>query len=125
MKLEVGMYVRTKFGHIAKINHLPNSLYLKIILDKDYLDTSGDLNCGISKEDVEKASHNIIDLIEEGDILDYEFGGIISKSEVIKEDNELGIGWDDDGDFINLESLYINSIVTKEQFESMSYKVGE
>lgn len=105
MKLEVGMHVRTIKGKIWIINSQQA--------------ISG------HRKDIINASHNIIDLIELGDILDCEFGGSVSKAEVIEENNVLGIGWDNDGDFINLESLDIKSILTHEQIESMSYKVGD
>ena len=115
MKLEVGMYVRTRDGFLWKPKKIEieedNSVWFDDYYDYDVSDV--------------KASHNIIDLIEEKDILDCEFGGIVLKCEVIKENNELGIGWDNDGDFINLESIDIKSIVTKEQFESMQYRIGE
>lgn len=103
MKLEIGMYVRTKNGKIWTINSQQA--------------ISG------HRKDIINASYNIIDLIEENDILDYGFGGILCKSEVLKEDNKLGVGWNNDGDFISLESVDINSILTKEQFEIMQYEV--
>ena len=48
MKLEVGMYRKNKFGQISKI-------------------TKTDLLFESTEEYTKKASHNIIDLIEEGD----------------------------------------------------------
>ena len=55
MKLEVGMYVRTKDNGIKKIN----GLYSKAIFTDTYI--------RIENKDISKASHNIIDLIEVGD----------------------------------------------------------
>ena len=70
-----------------------------------------------------KASHNIIDLIEVGDYVN----GYPVYEIVEYEDNTRAIVIGDDNKSIIWEesSQYIKSIVTKEQFESMSYKVGE
>lgn len=109
MELKVGMYVRTKWG-INKINeYVPQTgqLYLKTNV--------------CVKENVIKASHNIIDLIEVGDIVEVEeFSG---KNE-IKTYNGI-LSFQQKGFIFRLDRLRIKSIVTKEQFESMSYKVGE
>lgn len=89
MKLEPNMYVRTKGGYILK--------YPDVFIFDEVL----------------KASHNIIDLIEVGDY--------VNGYEVTSKDQFLGFG-NHDWYMINDE---IKSIVTKEQFESMSYKVGD
>ena len=105
MKLEEGMYVRTKWG-INQINeYVPQSgqLYLKTDV--------------CVKSNVIKSSHNIIDLIEVGD---YVNGGQVRE----KKEDYIRISG---GNFMfqYLKENEIKSIVTKEQFESMSYKVGE
>lgn len=101
MKLEVGMYVRTKDGRIDKIEDIRNDfIYIE---NSDY---------GYRK-DYFKASHNIIDLIEEGDYVN---------GWKVQELDEL---WEYDIDGTCEQPINIKSIVTKEQFESMSYKVGE
>ena len=69
-------------------------------------------------EEIVKVSHNLIDLIEVGD---YVNGGQVRE----KTKDYIRISG---GNFIfeYLENEKdIKSIVTKEQFESMSYKVGE
>ena len=110
MKLEEGMYARTLNG-IVKIDK---------IQDNVMKDTKGNLHYG----DFVKASYNIIDLIEEGD---YVNGHKVSKvvidsscSYVLLE--EVG-SYVDNPDDINEED--IKTIVTKEQFESMSYKLED
>ena len=96
MNLEVGMYVRTINGKI-------------------WIITSQKALFG-HRIDIIKASYNIIDLIEVGDYIN---GMKLTK-----------ICFDKDGEKILTVSCYlelvnkdIKSIVTKEQFESMSYKV--
>ena len=109
MKLEVGMYVRTKDGTIERIIELGYQ-------DKKYVSFSKD-NEYLTYKDKIKASHNIIDLIEVGDY--------VNGYKVTHRTKSL-LGFEDgqDGDWY-LSNENIKSIVTKEQFESMSYKVGE
>ena len=108
MKLEVGMYVRYKNG-IGKIV----AKYVKgILLDKGkggYFRTEN--------VDIIKASHNIGELLEAGDFLDFHCIEKIEDTTIYLTD-----GW-----FIDFEDVedMVETICTKEQFESMSYKVGE
>ena len=111
MKLEVGMYVRTKDGKIAKFIKYDEE-------DKEELVTDYYEYSTIWIKDVIKASYNIIDLIEIGDY--------VNGREVIdiklKCDETIKClithGYD-------ITNEMIKSIVTKEQFESMSYKLGD
>ena len=98
MKLEVGMYVRTINGKIW------------VIASQQAI--SG------HRKDIINASYNIMDLIEVGDYIN---GMKVTK-----------ICFDKDGGKILTVSCYlelvnkdIKSIVTKEQFEQMAYKVVE
>ena len=115
MKLEVGMYVRTKYG-IAKYTGMFNSLIYELdkslIQPDDEDDYLHEDNLIYSKHDILKASHNIIDLIEVGDYVNG------TKVTEIFEDKEKQIKLTSRGLFTQ---KYIKSIVTKEQFESMSY----
>ena len=128
MRLEVGMYVRTKISdncncvYIRKITEIDDERYFfnQICVDEDVVDGWGDERIWIDVEDISKASHNIIDLIEVGD---YVNGLLVTR---ICEDNETN------KKYINLygsisewEEDDIKSIVTKEQFECISYMVGE
>ena len=120
MKLEVGMYARTKDGEIIKIKYVEN-VYTSddntFIATVVYFGESFYVN----SDDVKKASHNIKELLQVGDIITYEFptGLGMLKYENVTILESL------------LESLKSNdeytilSIVTKEQFEQMQYKVGE
>ena len=125
MKLEVGMYVRTKEGHIDKIIKIDN----KALNGRTIQVKKGELDCCMGYEDFtdlfnpshyEKASFNIIDLIEAGDY--------VNGSRVISiKTNENNIKWV----YTNNENAYgykndeIGNVVTKEQFESMEYRKGE
>lgn len=117
MKLEVGMYVRFKDKrgntYIRKIvklaNEYPQKLYgMEIDIEANYSEY-------LSLKNVLKASHNIIDLIEVGD---YVNGYKVFEIDRIKRFVVCGV-------FKEFEEKEIKSIVTKEQYESMSYKVQE
>ena len=120
MKLEVGQFVRLKSGYICKIINIndfrePN---MKYGVEANYLKDV----MFIGDDDILKASHNIIDLIEVGD---YVNGCYIQEIKSLK-DNVMVCMLDSD---YEVESVITNkdikSIVTKEQFESMEYKVGD
>ena len=113
MKLEVGMYVRTIKG-ICRIKGFASTLY------EDYIEN--EKGSMIPKEDIIKASHNIIDLIEVGDYVNgykvyYCYCGD-EDSTGLYIDTEKGRVWLD-------KPSQIKSIVTKEQFSQMEYKVVE
>ena len=132
MKLEVGMYVRTKNLGIEKIINVFDKNHLMNICGR--IQTK---NYGLDEEDIIKASHNIIDLIEERDFVKVIIDGIfvnwfmVDLFEDENENQELGIGCYEDGllnsisEYRPLNTLEILEVLTKEQFESMSYKVGE
>ena len=122
MKLEVGMYVKilslskiTYIGKIVNINEYREKKYCIDIQASDYV--------FISKEDIVKASHNLIDLIEIGDYVNgYKINNkyITVEGEVIVKDECM-----DDYYSTSFNNKMIESIVTKEQFENDKYKVGE
>lgn len=134
MKLEVGMYVRTDRGNIFKVENV-----FEIDVDGTWFKSKVKENSVIKdlprfmydEEDeiINKASHNIIDLIEVGD---YVNGYMITDFSNEYYDEEL----DDyvEGFSIvlgNEEQMYsippkdIETVLTKEQFEAMQYKVVE
>lgn len=125
MELKEGMYVRTEIGTIGKITKITNE---NIFFDRQvftnhrycYSNTKY-LRKEISEKYIIKASNNIIDLIEVGD---YVNGYKVYYCYCADEDMT--------GLFIDTEERkriwldkpsQIKSIVTKEQFESMSYKL--
>ena len=116
MKLEVGMYVRTKDGIIDKViidynGHCanPNCEYKHISCAKNYYD----------EDKIVKASYNIIDILEVGD---YVNGYYVE--DVLKTFVNVAVG----SNYFQSPTIYekdIKSIVTKEQMEQMVYRIGE
>ena len=116
MKLEVGMYVRTKTGMIAKIidkRDVSGSLHREEIVF--ILDNGNRL--ALHSQKVFKASRNIIDLIEVGDIITT--NNLCGEVTHIEGDKIYTTCYD--GEYCY--DYQIQSIVTKEQFESMKYEV--
>lgn len=127
MKLEVGMHVRGKYygyrGKIGKIiKNYNNDLeiaYMDGVLKTtvgSFLDDNMDIN---GRQYV--ASFNIIDLIEVGDYVnDSKIINVIHKdicgNEALDNQHVFTIN----GEIYEID---IKTIVTKEQFEQMSYKV--
>ena len=121
--MKVGDYVRTIYG-IKKVEDIVCGQdvrfdntdgfddYLKRYHDYDGISFEG----SAWKEIVERTSPNIIDLIEIGDYVNGErVINIIKKHKYLEvSDEEIVIDEND-----------IKSILTKEQFESMEYKIGE
>ena len=121
MKLEEGMYVRTPKG-ISKITSMYNEPNQYIVYtDKGvtfeyYLDNKGQW----VTDYVDKASHNIIDLIEVGD---YVNGKPIA--EIDEDFNMLFLEDNDKGWRTIVEKDNIETILTKEQYENNCYKIGD
>ena len=118
-KLEVGMYVRGKYytcrGKIGKIVKNYNGdleiAYQDGLLKttvSSFIDDNYDIN---GKQYV--ASYNIIDLIEVGDYVNG-FPVIHKENDILK----CGL-------LVQFKENEIKSIVTKEQFEAMTYKVSK
>ena len=122
-KLEVGMWVRNCYGRIAKIDYIEDNVaYCDNWLYQQYEDHITFINTDSEDElnEIINASYNLLALIEVGDI--------INKKEVVKI-----IHFEGDtfyriqlfGGKAIMNSKDIKSIVTKEMFSSMSYKVGD
>ena len=125
-QIEVGEYVRTKKGisriaedgRFVEIRENGNRMY--------YVDTNGtpctwEFACYIWSKDIDKHSKNIIDLIEVGD---YVNGHRVIEIDIDDDDEGTGEKYLWCGDLAIIEDK-IKGIVTKEQFASMEYKVGE
>lgn len=137
MKIKVGEYVRTNDGYIRKVTEVETEDTIPIVVDKPVLDDDTKWrNCYIVMEcvDVErikKHSFNIIDLIEEGDY--------VNGYKIMRFEDEGTIYDDKADDFVDIKGTFIvlgneegqysiqpkdiKSIVTKEQFEEMEYKI--
>lgn len=115
MKLEVGQFARLKSGYsdelgIGKIDFVANCGVATIDFKNKKL--------GVFVEDIKKVSYNIIDILEVGDY--------VNGVEVINIDNEWITMSDMQVPILkSIANGMIETIVTKEQFEQMAYKVGE
>lgn len=152
MKLEVGMYIRTDKGFIAKIKEfkhhytkgkrLVDGYSVKEVVE-NYLSLDGNQcrliesidysipPCYPSDEELDeikshivKTSYNIIDILEVGDIISfYEDIDNYKKQYVIGMPDLITL--DEIKDKITNANIRLVSILTKEQFEQIAYKVGE
>lgn len=119
MKLEVGMYVRTKQGYIAKfkeydeifnILRFETPIFLRSWMPCDYMQKDRFMNRYFLK-----ASHNPIDLIEAGDYVNGYKVDFVQNGYVVFNHNHPYQ--------INIYPEDIKSIVTKEQFEEIKYEI--
>ena len=112
--IEVGDYLRI-FGMITKVT----------AIDEDYIDVDNkELICipkSSLKYTIYKHSKNIIDLIEVGDYVNgvkvANCGKGVFVRRIVQLENNYVI--------TNVDDCKVRSIVTKEQFKSIEYKVGE
>ena len=122
-KLEIGMYCKTKDGIITKVDYIDNET---IYFDKDIFRFYGEGIDFLEKNNLEriiKARFNIINLIEVGDYVNGE--RIISIIPIDICGNEV---LDNQHIFYKDGEIFekdIKTVVTKEQFESMSYRIGD
>ena len=119
-KLEPNMYVRTKWGIAKYIHNLVTKETVYRVIDKKIIyDNVEDWEDCLLDNEILKASHNIIDILEIGD---YVNGYYVE--DVLKTFVNVAVG----SNYFQSPTIYekdIKSIVTKEQFESMSYRIGE
>ena len=114
MDIKIGDYVRTKYGIAKYIDNEVKSLKL-IVIDRyiayDHLEGYENV---ISQSEIIKSSSNIIDLIEKVyDVFE------ISHHKL----KEAHIRYADENFISQLYDTQIKSIVTKEQFDNMEYKI--
>lgn len=123
--MEVGEYVRTKQGYIAKLEnksddflHFDSTIY-NYYEESPVLPIEQDLLNGIvirAKDYIIKHSKNIIDLIEVGDYIEIEADDMPLEFKVDEIDYK--------NRFKNIgEKIIVKSIITKEQMESIKYEV--
>ena len=118
MKLEVGMYVRTKdknnvqfIRKIVEVSEGYRKMIAGLFVDKPIHNTNE-----VSLKNVVKASYNILDLIEVGD---YVNGDMITDFE--EDGKKIILG--NEEQYYGIYPAQIESIATKEHFESIIYKV--
>lgn len=119
--MKVGDYVRTNYGGIGTITKCPFST---IYTDEIWGDIENTKT--IITDYVYKTSPNIIDLISIGDILiiktfDDVACMIFTDIYLIQNENQLS---NIKEDLEKNKNMKLYSIVTKEQFESIEYKIG-
>lgn len=133
MKLEVGMYVRTKDGKIGKYfgekAYEPNKICIWTETTKEGIKVTP----VIDKNTIVKASYNIIDILEEGDYANgYYVSKIWEKDEIThyvnetpikRKEREIVIQAPSYGGIEILKNKNIKSVITHEQMERMTYKV--
>lgn len=119
MKLEEGMYVRTKQGTIEKVIKRYDTLSgCKVEVNEDFRFKHYEHNY---IKHIKNASHNIIDLIEIGDYVNG--SKVLDISE--DENNRIWIYTDSKNNECCFSESEIEDVVTKEQFNSQKYVVGE
>lgn len=122
MKLEVGMYVRLQndVENMVIINRIANVFETTILTENDGSIYQGEY----TKENVIKASYNIIDILEVEDFVSTitrecaVIAGVyndINSKKYLRLCNCIGEYYEDD----------IKSVITHEQMEQMEYKVSE
>ena len=116
VELKDDMYIRTSYGKIDKILEL-NDSYVKGVSQKDDFYV-------YDIDNITKASYNIIDILEVGDIISfYEDIDNYKKQYVIGIPDLITL--DNIKDKITNDNIRLVSILTKEQMEQMAYKVEE
>lgn len=122
MELNVGYYIRTDKGYIAKIKQIQddNYIFCDNVIKKEFCDSYE--QCYSDTINIVKASENIIDLIEVGDYVNEELVTFISSN---PQKNQRGKHRIILNDSHSLFGKYndIKSIVTKEMFNSVKYEV--
>ena len=119
MKLEVGIYVRTKKGIAKIIDRIlePDHYYFKMWVTDKFLEINDDTEY-ISEVDVIKASYNIIDILEVGDYVNGVKVINIYDEWITMSNMQVPI-------LKSIANGMIKSVITYEQMERMAYKVGE
>lgn len=128
MELKEGMYIRTKYNDfcnmvaIRKIDEIDDDGSFWI--DDYIIDTYGDEQNKLHEEDVEFASEDIVNVIKPGDYVNGYLVTTVSKDaygETIVFVGQRLI--EEAGYYRSYYSKDIKTIVTKEQFENMAYKI--
>lgn len=128
MELKKGMYARYKYEEIVFIGKITFVSEVMCGLDET-LQIDID-NCieEILKKDIIKASYNIIDLIEVGDYVNGLKVTNVDGTYHGRKDKAIYCDYCQDKETGKWTMIYddeIKSIVTKEQFSQMEYKVGD
>lgn len=117
MELRINDYVRTKHYGISKITDIYNEDKIEL----DNVNAFGIKGVCYMTENIIKSSPRIIDLIQVGDYVNghkviYTIGDINRK---------IYIEYVNMNDLLEIRPEQIKSIVTKQQFSQMEYKIGD
>lgn len=131
--IQVGEYVRTTQGYIAKVERIDDTfIWFDGVIWFDYeasweLRIKSELGLDDQSNEIIKHSFNIIDLIDIGDYVNGILVFNITIATTEKGNEWVYIGRDEQNILpaIALRKETIKTIVTKEQFKSMEYKVGD
>ena len=124
--MKIGDYIRTKMGISQCITVIPireNSFMYEF--DKEVYEEVNYLTASELKK--YKSSPNIIDLIKVGDyvngykITDFTEIGKYNDEKILYADLKVNLS----SEYITIHENEIKTIVTKEQFESMEYRIGK
>lgn len=126
MKLEVGMYVRTNKVGIKKIYKIDNNkTKYKYLYKLKNQDGDGCIDLGVlCEDDIIKFSYSIIDILEKGDYVNgckvslkgYDYAHFVQCDYPVENGTT---------NHYKFYEQAIKSVVTKKQFENMTYNVGE
>ena len=128
MELKKGMYVRYQYEEIVYIGKITFISEIMCGLDETLeIDIDNCIEPILKRNIIKEASNNIIDLIEEGDYVNGCYVEEVTKLYLGSGDYIRGVetsepqsyGWDK-----AIPETWIKSIVTKEAFESISYRIG-
>jgi len=128
--MNVGDYVRTYYlgGSIEKIIEIVPKERTDDLTERYITDISAKYMQSIKSEQVIKSSPNIIDLIEVGDYVNGTKVTMIAGTRYDDKDLHCYCDYCENkeiGKWLMIPTKDIKSIVTREQFEAMQYKVGE
>lgn len=125
MNIEIGEYIRTKDGIVAKCIAEKQDRYIfnRIVLEQGYYNNYILKDIPNRANFIIKHSKDIIDLIKVGD---YVNGNKIDRFEIIINNITNNKAIKEFGDIDSRHIIYdfgIKSIVTKEQFSNIEYKI--
>ena len=118
--INVGEYIRTnkgEIGYIFQINNENKYSKYRVKIDTNSICKS----VYLKKEEIVKHSKNIIDLIETGDYVNEMY---IQEIILLKNDIMECMVDSDYECITTIKNVDVKSILTKEKFESMEYKIG-
>lgn len=130
MKLEVGMFIRTEYG----IRKITEDIGWAFDFDQSIINEYGDFEDCFDKKYqhlyVTKASYNIIDILEVGDYVNESIVLGFENKYIEEDDKFVPIGVITENCYLDNNKSWIiekdiKTIVTKEEFKLMAYKVGE